>query len=157
MIVKKIGDWAKAMRVTNPGNMARALKKVGDGVLSDMADVMARNLEDAILSGAAEGPALAAGTVARKGSGTKLVETGLLASLVEVRRHGSCDYTAGLHPDRGHRKLNVATLMAYQEKGTSTIPPRPVVAPTVRETEPELQRIGTDSKIGVLIWWELGG
>lgn len=153
--VIRFGQWGKAMSATSPGNMKDAIQTVGHKVLLEMAEETKDGIQKAIRSGEAGGPALSPRTVAKKGSGTKLFETGMLAGLVEVREQGSTEITAGLHGDRPHRRVNVATLMAFLEKGTSTIPPRPVIEPTVVKLMPKLNRMATDSKIGKMIWVQL--
>lgn len=87
-------------------------------------------------------------TVALKGGSTTIyVETGWLKKNLSVIRISPASKKyykvfVGASHRRRHKPsgLNFNQLMLWLEYGTDKIPPRPLIRPTVREVEPELQK-----------------
>jgi len=151
--VKMVGDWDKAYKATRPKNLKRAIVKAMVPAFEEAATLVANNINRKIMSGGAQGPPLARSTILRKGHSKKLVRTGALGQAAKVRRIGVSEFFTGIPRDLKHGRLAMATLIMFQEEGTSTIPPRPVVQPSINESERRVKNVL--GKAAKTIWGEI--
>lgn len=128
--VRLTGDWNRLENLLDPGTWKEVLdSEVPDCIEEEAAPQIADKMRSVILSGGAGGPGLAASTIARKGSSTKLVESGAMGEAVGVERVDDTTIFVGVLKGKGsHRGIDLADLMAMQEHGTATIPARPALA-----------------------------
>jgi len=132
------GPWARFLAF--PRKLANELPKIGEKAVNREAERVAEALKQAVSSGQAGGPGLTPGVIARKGHGIKLVDSHALAGSFSVDpvSVGSPGFV-GIKEGVGHPTgISMVALMTIQEFGNSTIPPRPVVGPTLNKAIPKM-------------------
>jgi phage gpG-like protein len=124
------GDFNRVQRLLDPDHWQNVLEKeVPDMIENDAGPRIADNIRNVISSGSAGGPELSAQTIARKGSSTKLYDSGAMAAAVGVKRVDEQTVFVGVLSGEGsHNGVDLADLAAMHEAGTSQMPARPFMA-----------------------------
>jgi len=139
--IKKFGPWAAFLAV--PRKARKVLHQAVESTVNKQAQSLGDQIKRTIQSGGAGGPALSPITRAKKGHGTKLVDSNELASSIEVTpaQTNGQDGFVGIPKGRGHRGgLSLEQLAAIHEFGTARIPARPFIGPTLKKFVPKLQK-----------------
>ena len=146
MRLSKFGDWAKAgimLQALSSGSIIPAfsaqLREDGDLILKRLVGHIERQDLNWV--------PLSDSTIAMKdGDDTIYVETGFLKDNLKVRKvkapKNGVTYFIGADAWTTHKPsgLKFSDLMIYLEYGTSKIPPRPLIRPTLDEVEQEIKK-----------------
>ena len=146
--VTKFGDWEKALKGLS--GLGQRLQRALEKEVRDMAMLLVRETKKGIVSGAPGGETFAPNapsTIARKGSSKPLIDTGvLLSSIVEIIK-GDEAFVGVLYTARSKSGDSMANIGAVMEFGatitmpsgaTIVIPPRPFLAPVMKQHLPKI-------------------
>ena len=141
MKLSKFGDWTKAgqiLQVLSSGGIVSAFQ----AQLKDDGELILKTLKGHIDNQDLNWVPLSNKTIELKnGSETIYVETGFLKDNLKVRKVRSpkngITYFIGADAWTTHKPsgLKFSDLMIYLEYGTTNIPPRPLIRPTMEELE----------------------
>lgn len=146
MKLSKFGDWTKAgqiLQILSSGSIIPAFQAQ---ITSD-GELILKTLKGHIDRQDLNWTPLSNQTIELKNGSEKIyVETGFLKENLKVRKIRSpkngITYFIGADAWTTHKPsgLKFSDLMIYLEYGTSTIPPRPLIRPTMEEIEPIIKK-----------------
>lgn len=146
MKLSKFGDWTKAgqiLQILSSGSIIPAFQAQ---ITSD-GELILKTLKGHIDRQDLNWTPLSNQTIELKNGSEKIyVETGFLKENLKVRKIRSpkngITYFIGADAWTTHKPsgLKFSDLMIYLEYGTSTIPPRPLIRPTMEELEPIIKK-----------------
>ena len=139
------GDWKKAGVTLQ--RLVSFMNKEAKQALRDDGEFIRQAIVSHIDNQDLSWKPLSEGTIRlKKGNNNIYIETGTLKNCIVVRgvkskTNGSTIFV-GANPWTIHTPsgLKASTLLNYLEKGTSRIPPRPLIEPTWKELEPQLKQ-----------------
>jgi len=136
--MRTYGPWDRF--IAYPRRLSKELPKIAVKAINTEGQAITEALKNAMASGKAGGPGLSPITVAKKGHGTKLVDSGALAGSVsfdpvDVGKNGFVGIKEGVGHPTG---ISMTALMAIQEFGTGTIPARPIIVPFLTDAGPKM-------------------
>lgn len=135
------GDWAKASQILN--NLPERVKPAFEAQLSFDGDMLAFNMRSHIYAQDLGWAPLSPSTIQKKhGNATIYIESGvLLGSIQAIAIGGIGDFTMFIGPRGAASKgVDIETVMGWMEFGTSKMPPRPLLRPTLDEAKDILKQ-----------------
>jgi len=135
--VLKTGDWEKAGILIN--RLSTKLNSYIKKRMKEKANMVLDQIRGHLENQDLDWIPLAERTVAMKENDLTLVETGFLKEHLSVIEQPDGQLFVGASPDVVHPSgLALSDLMIYQEYGTLTIPPRPLIRPTYEEVKSKI-------------------
>lgn len=139
--IQKTGQWDEANKALS--TLASDLSPTLKAVVSDSGELVLDKLRGHIYSGDLGWTPLSPDTIRIKhGNSTILVETGTLANSFTVQKFDlgtGINVFVGIPQGTSHPSgISADTLMLWIEQGTSRMPARPLIAPTLDEVAQEL-------------------